>query len=86
MLKSSFWTDRLRFRLVKLRLRFSGKVKEFSFLHRCGDDSFNDALLFREELLGVLQKQGPFFSLSTSDIQSRQVAIASDSGDVKLFF
>lgn len=84
ILKSNFCTERLRCRLDILRLRFSEKEKEL-FLFLCGD-SLSDVLRFI--LFGVsLQKQGPFFLLfDSASIQSRQVAIVSDSGDVKLFF
>lgn len=49
-------------------------------------DSLSDVLRFI--LFGVsLQKQGPFLSLfGCALIQSKQVAIVSVSGDVKLFF
>lgn len=84
MLKSNFWQERLLCRLDMLRLRFS-ENELFRFL---GGDSLSDILRFSTDLSGVnLQKHGRFSSLPEPDaMQSRHVAIASDSGDVKLFF
>lgn len=70
-----------------LRLRFS-EMELFLFL---AGESFSDLLRFRIDLSGVtLQKHGLLDSSMTPSVaetmQSRQVAIASDSGDVKLFF
>lgn len=63
-----------------LWLRFSDNRLFF-----CGV-SFNEALRFNMDL-ACEHKHGPFFSLFGSDpMQSKHVAIASDSGDVRLFF
>lgn len=86
ILKSSFCTERLRLRLDILRLRFS--IDKLEPLLALVGESFKEALRFKLNLfVDILQKHGNCFCLSGSGImQSRQVAIVSDSGDVNAFF